>query len=381
MSIKSGYKSFIGDYVFAKVQQNAQEYQKRTGKKVIDLGVGDVKIPPPKCVIDAMKRAVANFGGKGFRGYPPDNGYLFLRESISNYYGRFGVGVNVNEIFITEGAKNALGNFLEISNFKRALIPLPTYPLYKELCLANNIAVKTITASAKNGFLVPPPSDNYKCDVIFLCSPSNPTGSVIDKNLLTEYLNYANKVNAVILLDGAYADFYDYYPPQSLPYARERLIEIRSYSKSIGFTGVRCGYVVVCKENEFYKAYSTRESLRSNGVNYFAQVGATASYSSECESAVNARIAYYLGNAEILKQPFLNCGIKVYGGKSAPYLLCKVNQSGESFSERLLNQTGVVVTPGEAFGANKYIRISCLVKREVAMLGAKIIYKFLKAQK
>lgn len=379
MVVKSGYRSFIGDYVFANVQKNAREYTIRTGKQVVDLGVGDVKLPPPKCVLKQMQNAILSFGGKGFCGYPPDNGYPFLREAISDYYKRYGASVCQDEIFITEGAKNALGNLFEITNFKRAFIPLPTYPLYRELCLANGVRVKTKVATEKSVFLCQPPY-GYKCDVIFLCSPSNPTGAVVDKGLLEKYLRYAKEVDALLVIDGAYADYYDYFAPFNLPFARERLIEIRSYSKSIGFTGVRCGYIVICKQNQLYEAYKRRESLRTNGVNYFAQRGAFASYTKECESAVNERIAYYFKNADILKQPFLQNKIKVFGGKTAPYILCKVRKD-KSFCEGLLNEFGVVVTPGEAFGAKGYIRISCLVKREVAIEGAKLITKFLKDQK
>lgn len=379
MVIKSGYRSFIGDYVFSKVQQDVTNYVQKTGNSVVDLGVGDVKIPPPKVVLEEMQNAILNFGDKDFHGYPPDNGYPFLRSAISDYYKRRGVSICEEEIFITEGAKNALGNLFEIAQFQRAFIPLPTYPLYGELCRANLIEVITKTSGADSNFLCHPPTDK-KCDVIFLCSPSNPSGAVVDRGLLTEYLEYANEVDAVVVIDAAYADYYDYFAPFDLPFARERLVEIRSYSKSIGFTGVRCGYIVICKQNPLYEGYKRRESLRTNGVNYFAQRGAFASYTKECESAVNERIDYYLANANILKQPFLENGIEVYGGKSAPYLLCKVGD-GERFSKRLLEGVGVVVTPGEAFGVKEYIRLSCLVRRKDALLGAKLISNYLKNHK
>ncbi len=376
MVVKSGYNTVNGDYIFSKIANEVCEYQTKTKNQVTDLGIGDVKLPPPESVTLAMQNAVKGFLSENFKGYPPDNGYPFLRDTIANYYKRYGVDVCFDEIFITEGAKNAIGNILDIARFKRALIPVPTYPLYKELCTAHLIKTRLITGSEKNCFLTAP---EYKtdCDLIFLCSPCNPTGAHMSEELLQKYVDYALQKNAIIILDGAYSAFCNYFPPQKLKGASKCLIEVRSYSKSLSFTGVRCGYVVISKQNPLYNAYKKRESLRTNGVNYFAQVGAYSAYNKTGESAVNKRIAHYRENASILKAPFLNAGLKVMGGENAPYVFCKVQQNGFDFAKRILNECGVVVTPGEAFNAKGYVRLSCLVTRQTALEGALKIEKFL----
>lgn len=374
MVIKSGYNTVNGDYIFSKTDEAVREYKNKKGR-VIDLGVGDTKLPPPKIVMQAIQNAVIDFGGKGFKGYPPDFGYPFLREAISNYYKTYGTEVLPDEIFITEGAKNGIGNILDVANFKKALIPIPTYPLYRELSNAHLIKTRFITGSENDCFLTEP-NYSFDCDLIFLCSPCNPTGSHIPENLLKKYVDYALQKNAIIILDGAYSAFCNYYSPYKIDGANRCLIEVRSYSKSLSFTGIRCGYVVIKKENPLYFAYKKRESLRTNGVNYFAQKGAEKVYTKEGESAVNERIAYYKRNAEILKKPFLKFNFKVFGGENAPYLFCKTNRSGFDFCKTLLNECGVAVTPGEGFNAKNFIRVSCLVTDKTAIEGARVFERF-----
>jgi len=377
MVIKSGYNTVNGDYVFTQIAEEVQKYRAKNKGEVIDLGVGDVKLPPPKITVNAMRRAVENFDGVGFKGYPPDYGYPFLRQAICARYKKLGQEIFEDEVFITEGAKNAIGNILEIARFSRAMIPIPTYPLYRELCKAHLIKTKLIKGLESDNFLASP-DFSCDCDLIFLCSPCNPTGAVIGEQLLQEYVDYAEQKNAVIILDGAYSAFYNYFPPQKLAGASRRVIEVKSYSKSLSFTGLRCGYVVIKREHLLYNAYKKRESLRTNGVNYFAQVGALTAYTKEGESAVNERIAHYIDNASILKRPFLNAGITVLGGQNAPYLFCKINKNGYEAFKEILNSVGVAVTPGEGFNAKGFIRISCLVTKQTAVEGALRLEKYLK---
>ena len=279
------------------------------------------------------------------------------------------------EVFITEGAKPALGNLFEICNFKKVAILAPTYPLYQELCNLHGVQTQLINGESGANIL---PKGNV--DAVFLCSPNNPTGRVISLNGLKKYAMYAKKAGAVIVIDGAYADFSKKYPCPYVFGGGKQIIEIRSYSKNLSFTGLRLGYVVIKKENPIYGAYKRYLSLRSNGVNVIMQRSAIISYENKSKMQEAERIEYYRKNATILKNTFKKCGLKCVGGVNAPYILVSVNQSGEEFFKNMLWNYGLVVTPGEAFGAKNSVRVSCLNTREITQKGAKIFKSALQNQ-
>lgn len=375
MNIKCGYKSINGDYVFSFVAKKVQEYKKITGNEVVDLGVGDVKFPPPKSICTAIKQESKKFcSPEFFCGYPDECGILSLRTKISEYYNGLGAKVSEDEIFITTGAKPALGELFEVCDFKNAGIILPTYPLYEELCALHGTQVEFIYSNSENFFPLP----RKKVDALFICSPNNPAGHTLSEKNLKEVINYTKKQNALAVIDGAYADFTQKY---ICPYKfseSENIVEVRSYSKNLCFTGLRCGYVVIKKQNPLHGAYKKYLSLRSNGVNVIMQRTAILSYMQECKQEVLKRVNYYRQNAKILKKVLKSKNLTYSGGVNVPYLLVNVRKSGQEFFEELLNNCGVVVTPGEAFHANNCVRISCLAHRNQIEKGAKILNEFLK---
>ncbi len=370
MSIKCGYKSIIGDYVFSKVAKEVQKY-KNSGKEIVDLGVGDVKFPPPKDICERLIEESKIFSSMdGFCGYPNEQGILPLREKISEYYQKQGANVSPNEIFITTGAKPCIGELVELSSAKSALIVVPTYPLYEELCKANNIQITFITLSELQSV------KDVKFDLIFLCSPNNPTGEVINNALIGEFIELANKNNATIILDGAYADFCDNYPCPYLLNGSDKIIEVRTYSKNLCFTGLRCGYAVIKRKNPFNEGYKRYLSLRSNGVNVIMQKVALFAYDNRVITEVKNRVANYRKSASIIIEVLTKHNLSSSNGQNVPYILCKVKKSGEKFFKQLLYSKGVVVTPGEAFRANESIRISCLAPAEQIQKGAHLLNEY-----
>ena len=371
MSIKCGYKSIIGDYVFNKVALEVKKYKEMVSNDIVDLGVGDVKLPPPKGICEKLIEQSNSFTTlQGFTGYPNECGILSLREKISEYYNEQGANISPDEIFVTTGAKPCIGEIVELSSAKTALIVTPTYPLYEELCKANNIKTTFIKLGELEKI------KDKKFDLIFLCSPNNPTGEVINNVVMSEFIEFANKMGANIILDGAYADFCDNYPCPYLLNGSERIIEVRTYSKNLCFTGLRCGYVVIKNKNPFNDGYKRYLSLRSNGVNVIMQKTALFAYDEGVISEVKNRLTEYRNRASLIKEVLLKRKVQFTGGENVPYLLCKVNNSGEDFFKDLLNKKGVVVTPGEAFRAEQSIRISCLAPREQIEKGAHLLDEY-----
>ena len=378
MRVKNGYNFVNGDYVFARVSSEVANYKsKNFAKEVVNLGVGDVKFPPPEVISEAIvNESKAFIQPEGFCGYPLEEGIWELRQEISNYYNRLGAEVLPEEIFITNGAKPALGELFEVCDFKKGAIVTPTYPLYEELCSLHGVEVDYY----KSTNLSPFPLPQTGVDVAFFCSPNNPMGYTLSVKQTEELCLHSFKNNYLAVIDSAYADFTSSYLP---PYAFENssnVIEVRSYSKNLCFTGLRLGYVVIKKSNPIYSAYKRYVCLRSNGVNVIMQRVALSAYSKECVLQQRRRVDYYRQNARILKKPFEEKGLTVYGGTNAPYLVVDVKKEGELFFKQLLYGAGVVVTPGEAFRAQNCIRVSCLCTREDAIKGAKRITQFLNAE-
>ena len=376
MRIKAGYSFVNGDYVFSTVAKEVKNFkQEAPNVEVIDLGVGDVKLPPPESVCRAIIQSSEQFiTPQGFCGYPPEEGIEDLRKAISEYYKKHGAEVFCDEIFITTGAKPALGELFEICNFRRASIIIPTYPIYEELCALHGVAVDFCLANEKNSYPLP----QKKADVAFYCSPNNPMGYALSKKQLVKICADSLQNNYLAVIDGAYADFSeDYIPPYKFKNCAN-VIEVRSYSKNLCFTGLRLGYMVIKRDNPIYSAYKKYLSIRSNGVNVIMQRSAICAYSIECVKEQKKRVEYYRQNASILAKPFLDARLKVMGGKNAPYLIIEVKENGHDFFKKALYGCAVVVTPGEAFRANNCIRISCLCSEENATEGAKRLDEFLK---
>ncbi len=365
MTFNRNFKNLKENYLFAEVQKRTGAYAKaHPEKKIIKLGIGDVTLPLAPAVISAMHVAVDEMAqSETFKGYGPYEGYGFLRESIKNYYAGFGVSVEADEIFISDGAKSDLGNILDIfSDGCTVLVTDPVYPVYVDTNIMAGRKIILAGANEKNGFL-PMPDYSVKADIIYICSPNNPTGAAYSKEQLKEWVDYANKLGAVILYDAAYECFIedDYLARSifSVEGAKTCAIEFCSLSKIAGFTGTRCGYAVVPKSLErdginANRTWYRRQATKFNGVPYIVQKGASAVFTEEGMKQIRENISYYKRNARLIADCMDRLGIRYTGGKNSPYiwLKCPNNMGSWEFFDYLLNNAQVVGTPGAGFGEN-----------------------------
>lgn len=357
-------------YLFAEIAKRVKEYtDKNPDKKVIRLGIGDVTLPLVPAVVEAMKKGCDEMGVKEtFKGYPDYEGYAFLREAVSGYYKSFGVEVSADEIMISDGAKSDVGNIVDIfSQDNVVLVTDPVYPVYVDTNTMSGRKIIFADSTEENGFAAMP-DDSVKCDLIYLCSPNNPTGAAYTKEQLEQWVKYAKKQNAIILYDAAYEAYIsDSSVPRSIfavEGARECAIEFCSLSKTAGFTGTRCGYTVIPKElmindkngNTYsvYKLWYRRQATKFNGVSYPVQCAAAACFTPEGQKQIKANIAYYMDNAKVISAALDELGIKYTGGKNSPYiwLKCPNGMKSWDFFDKLLNEVQVVGTPGAGFGVN-----------------------------
>lgn len=366
-------------YLFSTIAKKVNEYKEQNpDKEIIRMGIGDVTLPLCKAVTDAMHEAVDEMGNaQTFRGYGPEQGYGFLKSAIKAYYEEKGVTLFEDDIFISDGAKSDLGNILDIfDKDNTALVPDPVYPVYVDTNIMIGRNVKFMNASEENGFL-PLPDDSVKADIIYLCSPNNPTGAVYTKEQLEKWVAYALKNNAVILFDSAYEAFVqDKKLPRSIyeiADAKKCAIEFCSFSKTAGFTGTRCGYTVVPSELVFEgkslnKMWLRRQTTKFNGVPYIVQKGATAVFTADGRAQIKENIDYYLGNAKIMADTLKELGIWFVGGENSPYiwLKCPNNMKSWDFFDYLLDNIQVVGTPGSGFGTNGegFFRLTAFGSRE-----------------
>lgn len=365
MKINENYKNLETSYLFSTIAKKVSQFiENNPQKKVIRLGIGDVTRPLCKSVVDAMNKAVNEMGTpEGFRGYGPEQGYDFLKDEIQNYYKKRNVLLKNDEIFISDGAKSDLGNILDLfSKENKVLIPDPVYPVYVDTNLMQGRKIEFLEANEENDFL-PMPDFNTKADIIYLCSPNNPTGAVYNKEQLKKWVNYALKNNAVILFDAAYECFVN---DESLPHsifeiegAKNCAIEFCSFSKTAGFTGTRCGYTVVSDELIFddmslNKMWLRRQTTKFNGVPYIVQRGAQAVFSESGQKEIFENINYYKRNAKIIADTLKKHNIYFTGGIHSPYiwLKCPNNMKSWEFFDFLLEKIQVVGTPGAGFGKN-----------------------------
>jgi LL-diaminopimelate aminotransferase len=393
--INDHYQKLAAGYLFPEIEHRCRVFQERhPDARLIRLGIGDVVLPLPDSVREAMHRAIDELGTEeGFRGYGPNTGYPFLQEVIAEHdFRKRGAEVSAEEIFVSDGSKCDSANIQEIfAGDARIAVPDPVYPVYVD---TNVMAGRTggpdgegryggilyLPCTESNGFCPEPPSSAV--DLVYLCSPNNPTGAASSRVALQDWVRYARAHDAVLLYDAAYEA---YITEEAVPHsifeiegAREVAIEFRSFSKSAGFTGVRCAYVVVPHEVRgtaangervpLHGLWARRHATKSNGVSYPVQIGAAAVYSERGQAEVRQRVEYYLANAKIIREGLADLGLRVFGGVNAPYVW--VNTPGELGSwdlfDRLLEEAHVVCTPGAGFGpqGEGFIRLSAFGKRE-----------------
>ena len=379
------YLKLRGSYLFSTVARKQREYEAaHPDRKVIKLSIGDVTLPIAPAITEAMHKAVDEMAtAEGFHGYAPDLGYEFLRKAAAdNDYKARGCDISPDEIFISDGAKGDCGNIQEIfSKECRVAVCDPVYPVYVDTNVmagrAGTFNEQTETWSdliympctAENGFMPEIPSETP--DIIYLCFPNNPTGGVITKDAMQKWVDYANKVKAVIIYDAAYEA---YISDASIPHsiyecegARTCAIEIHSFSKNAGFTGVRLGYTVVPKDLKsgdvmLHSLWARRHGTKYNGAPYIIQRAGEAVYSEEGKKQLKEQVAYYMKNAAYILDGLKEAGYEVYGGKNAPYIWLKTpdGMSSWDFFDMLLERANVVGTPGSGFGPSgeHYFRLT-----------------------
>ena len=361
MNINTNYENLEQSYLFSTIAKKVNEFSNaHPDAKIIRLGIGDVTLPLCNAVIKAMHNAVDEMGNQStFRGYGPEQGYDFLRTAVQGYYKTHNVDLDLDEIFISDGAKSDLGNILDLfAKENTVLVPDPVYPVYVDTNVMAGRKVIFANANKENGFL-PMPGESVKADIIYICSPNNPTGAVYNKEQLKKWVDYALAQNAVILYDAAYECFIsDSSLPRSIfeiEGAKNCAIEFCSLSKTAGFTGTRCGYTIVPKNLEkLNKMWLRRQTTKFNGVPYIVQRAAEAVFTEEGQKEIKENIGYYKENAKIISDTLEKCGIWHVGGKHSPYiwLKCPDNMSSWEFFDKLLNDLQIVGTPGAGFGKN-----------------------------
>ncbi len=397
--INENFSNLKENYLFIDIAKKIKAYrQANPDKELIRMGIGDVTRPLAPAVVEAMKKGADEMGHREtFRGYEDSGrGYGFLRNAVSGYYKTMGADIDPDEILISDGAKSDCGNIVDIfGSGNTVLITDPAYPVYVDSNVMSGKEIIYASSNEGNGFAAIP-DENVKSDIIYLCSPNNPTGSVYTKEQLKKWVDYAISQKAIIIFDSAYEAFIrDKDLPRSIftiEGARKCAIEISSLSKTAGFTGTRCGYTVIPKELEAYKSngeavnvfkiWCRRQGSKFNGVSYPVQCAAAAVFTPEGQAQTHADIDYYMENAAIMTETCDELGIKYTGGKNSPYiwLKCPNNMESWEFFDYLLNEIQVVGTPGEGFGPNGkgWFRLTAFGTRENTIEAMNRLKKLLK---
>ena len=369
--INENFLKLQDSYLFVTIARKVSEFQAANpDKNVIKLGIGDVTRALPPSIISAMEKAVLEMGNPNtFRGYGPEIGYDFLREKIVNFdYSKKGIPLTKDEIFISDGIAPDIGNFGDLLDLDNTVaIADPVYPEYLDVSImSGRNKIVYIPFTAENNFNPEPPKE--KVDMIYLCMPNNPTGTALKRNELKKWVDYAIQNKTLILFDAAYEGFVvDNEVPHSIyeiEGAKKVAIEFKSFSKTAGFTGIRCAYTVVPNEAVAYTKdgkevrlnplWNRRQSTKFNGVSYISQRGAEAIYSEEGQNEIKKNIEYYLNNVKIIKNGLQDAGFTVFGGECSPYVWLKVPEGMTSweFFDLLLEKANVGGTPGVGFGAS-----------------------------
>lgn len=364
IKVNKNFENIKETYLFSEIASRVRKYQEENpDKKIIRMGIGDVTLPLSKVVVDAMKKAADEMGVKEtFRGYPPEYGYDFLKEAIANYYKEMGKEIPASSVYVSDGAKSDLGNIVDIMGDNEIIIPDPVYPVYVDSNLMSGHNISLIEGNLENGFLPGPDQIDHDVNgaVIYLCSPNNPTGAVYSYEGLKAWVDFALKTGSLIIYDSAYEAFVVEDVPHTIfeiEGASECAIEICSFSKFAGFTGVRCGWTVIPEELEsdgvkISKLWSRRQATKFNGVSYPVQRAAESALSPEGKAECLKNINYYKNNASMLAVLLKSKEIEFTGGVNSPYiwLKCPKGMSSWEFFDFLLNEAQIVGTPGEGFG-------------------------------
>ena len=374
-------------YLFSEIAKRVKEYsEKNPDKKIIRLGIGDVTLPLPRVAVTALKKAADEMGSAAtFRGYAPEYGYDFLREKIADYYKRFSVSRNSEEIFVSDGAKSDVGNIVDILGDNEILIPGPVYPVYLDSNVMSGHKISLLKGTRENGFLPMPDNTEKKPYVIYLCSPNNPTGAVYSREQLKAWVDFANEAGSLIIFDSAYEAFISGDYPHSIyeiEGADRCAVEICSFSKTAGFTGTRCAWSVfpdklTVGDTKLSALWSRRQATKFNGVPYVVQRAAEAVLTDEGIKECKALVEYYMENARIIAAALKNSKIEFVGGENSPYLWlkCPKNMGSWEFFDYLLESAQLVGTPGAGFGeaGEGYFRLTSFGSRENTLEAAKRI--------
>lgn len=386
------YNELKDSYLFYNIAQKTRTYvENHPGVKLLRMGIGDVSLPLCDAVIKALHKAVDDQASKSsFHGYMPECGAPFLREAIVKYYAKRGISLSAEEIFVSSGASDELGDVLDLfDRSNQVLVIEPAYPAYVDANVMAGRKIMYLVSGEENEFL-PEPNEKTEADIIYICSPNNPTGAVFSRSQLQAWVNYANKRGSIILFDAAYEAFIeDEILPHSifeLDGAETCAIEICSFSKTAGFTGTRLGYTIIPKALKrngmnMNEMWVRNRTTKTNGVSYIIQKGGAAVFSEEGQKQIHENIQIYKKNAKVLMQTLDQLGIWYCGGKNAPYIWMKCPRGMKSweFFDYLLQEIQVVGTPGEGFGAcgEGYFRFSTFSSPEDTKEAAKRIVKLL----
>lgn len=363
------------NYLFTEIRKRKKNYlNHHLNSNLIDLGVGDVRGGLPEHVINAIKNAANEYLDQAtFHGYPPEQGYPFLREKIVSYYRRYGVKLDTDDIFISDGAKSDIGNILDLFPFTTALIPTPVYPAYVDTNILKGNKVKNVICDSDSNFC--PSSKGVKIQpyLIYLCSPNNPTGAVYSKARLTEWVRFALRSKSIIIFDSAYESFIRDDSPHSIfeiEGSENCCIEIGSFSKRASFTGLRVGYSIIKRSaplmTKLGELWKRRHATKFNGVSYIMQKAAESTLTPLGIDTCNSKIDEYLENAKLLKNAFTSLGFDVYGGQNAPYLWVDCKESSWQFFDYMLEKYQIIGTAGIGFGkgGETYYRLSAFANRK-----------------
>lgn len=391
--INENYQKLSESYLFSEIARKVKAYKEEHPKAdIISLGIGDVTQPLCPAVIEALHKATDEMACSAtFRGYGPERGYDFLRNAIvQNDFQARGIDINADEIFVSDGAKSDTGNFQELlSKDVRIAVTDPVYPVYVDSNIMAGREIVYLPCKAENDFAPELPAEHV--DVIYLCYPNNPTGTTLNRVQLKKWVDYALKEGALIFYDAAYEA---YIQSDDVPHsiyevegAKQCAVEFHSYSKTAGFTGIRCGYTVVPKEvkseelrvrnSSLNQLWNRRQSTKFNGTSYLSQRAAEAIYTPDGKAQIQATICYYMENARLMREALTVMGFMVYGGVDAPYLWVKVPEGTTSwgFFEEMLHKANVVCTPGVGFGnaGEGYVRLTAFGRREQTVEALKRI--------
>ena len=406
IKINENYKKLQASYLFSDIAKRVAAFQKENpDKEVIKMGIGDVTLPLADVCLKAFHKGVDDLADKTtFKGYGPEQGYDFLRSAIAEHdFQSRGADISADEIFVSDGAKCDTGNFQELFSADAVIaVPDPVYPVYVD---TNEMAGRS--GDFVNGryskfiYLDSTEANNYvpdlpaqKADVIYLCFPNNPTGATATKEQLKKWVDYAKANKSLILFDAAYECFIrNPELPKSIfeiPGADEVAVEFRSFSKTAGFTGVRCGFTVVPKKCTVYDAegnptslhalWNRRHSTKFNGASYPVQCAAAACFTPEGQAQIKEKTDYYLGNAALIKKAIVELGYSCTGGDNSPYVWVNTRTDSWKFFDTLLHECGIVCTPGSGFGScgQGYVRFSAFNSRENTQKAMDKLVKFLK---